>query len=69
MSRAPLHNPVIVCTTKQIDELKNDPKFKEIPWQISPVFQPNDAQVEKIKAILVDADAYMLTKDGFQLVE
>jgi len=65
-----LFSPVIVCTTEQIEELRNDPNFIERPdIGIFPVFQPNKVQLKKIKKILEGADQYILTNDRFVKVE
>ena len=65
-----LFSPVIVCTTEQIEELKKDSNWIERPdICLSPVFQPNKSQFEKIKKILQGADQYIFTKDGFLRVE
>jgi len=63
-------SPVIVCTTEQIEEFKKDPNWIERPdICLCPVFQPNKAQLEKIKKILEGADQYILTDEGFVRVE
>ena len=49
MSETRLFSPVIVCSTEQIEEFKNDLNWKEQKGGLFPVFQPTQVQLDKIK--------------------